>query len=384
MMNTENPFSTVARAHRRIALDRAFQIARFGPADTANPQVGCVLIDPAGRIRAEGWHRGAGTDHAEVDALRQLPASWADRGHELTAVITLEPCHHTGRTGPCAQALLEAGIATVVYAMDDPTPTARGGADFLASHGVQVIGPVDPVAGYRLLGTWLARTLPRPQITVKWAQSVDGRIAAPDGTSQWITGPTARADAHRRRAAADAILVGTGTVLADDPALTARTAQGELLVPADEQPVPIVLGSRDIPDTAAVHRSPALAARGLHSAVRLTPQHPGELLLEFASLRDQGITSVLVDGGPRVISSLIREHLVDEFLIYTAPVLLGGPRTALDDIGVTSLEQAPPLIIHERHQLGADHVTIATPAPYVIPSTTEEHHPIAYSPDRRP
>src|SRR5690606_16165638 len=158
-----------------------------------------------------------------------------------TAVVTLEPCNHTGRTGPCALALIEAGVSRVIYSLDDPGAVSGGGADRLRAAGVDVETGEQVDRAHELNADWLtAQRRGRPQFTVKWAQRLDGRAAAADGTSQWITGPEARADVHRRRAAADAIVVGTGTILTDDPALTAR--DGDALY--DHQPIPVVIGSR--------------------------------------------------------------------------------------------------------------------------------------------
>src|SRR5690606_38461205 len=200
------------------AMRRALELAERGPVTGGNPQVGCVLLDDAGRIVAEGWHRGAGTPHAEVDALSHLTDA---RG--LTAVVTLEPCNHTGRTGPCSEALVAAGIARVVYAVSDPGRVSAGGAARLRAGGVEVIPGVLAAEAAELLPVWLtAAARGRPWVTVKWASTLDGRAAAADGTSQWITGTAARQRVHEQRAASDVILVGTGTVFADDPALTAR------------------------------------------------------------------------------------------------------------------------------------------------------------------
>src|SRR5690606_4979248 len=233
----------------RDAMSRALWLATHGPRGV-NPQVGAVILSPAGEIIAEGWHRGAGTAHAEVDALSKLAPGQADGA---TAVVTLEPCNHTGRTGPCSQALIDAGITRVIYALDDPGEASSGGADRMRAAGLDVVAGLDAGAARELIHGWLTvQRLGRPHVTVKWAQSLDGRAAASDGSSQWITGPAARADVHRRRAEADAIVVGTGTLLADDPALTAR--DGDALLP--HQPIPVVIGSRETPAAAAVHRHP--------------------------------------------------------------------------------------------------------------------------------
>ncbi|MEB0267804.1 bifunctional diaminohydroxyphosphoribosylaminopyrimidine deaminase/5-amino-6-(5-phosphoribosylamino)uracil reductase RibD, partial [Cryobacterium sp. 10I5] len=209
---------------REHLMRRALSLAANGPATGPNPRVGCLIVDADGTVLAEGWHRGAGTAHAEVDALAHLPAG-AARG--ATAIVTLEPCNHTGRTGPCSVALIEAGVNRVVYAVSDPGHASSGGAERLRAAGVEVVGGVLAVEAEAFLADWLvAARLGRPFVTLKWASSLDGRAAAADGSSRWITGIDARLDVHRRRAGSDAILVGTGTVLADDPALTARADDG--------------------------------------------------------------------------------------------------------------------------------------------------------------
>ncbi len=187
-----------------------------------NPRVGCVLLSPAGEVLAVGRHRGAGTPHAEVDALAQLDSLGASADGS-TAVVTLEPCNHRGRTGPCAVALVEAGVARVVYAQTDPNPVAAGGTSVLEAAGVEVVRGVLLDEAVALNPYWtFAVSHGRPFVTWKLAATLDGRSAAADGTSRWITSAQSRADVHRLRASVDAVLVGTGTVLADDPALTAR------------------------------------------------------------------------------------------------------------------------------------------------------------------
>lgn len=341
-------------------MSHAIELARRGPAGDVNPQVGCVLLDPEGHTVAEGWHCGVGSEHAETAALAALPPEWRDRSNELTAVVTLEPCNHTGHTGPCAVALRDFGIGAVAFAQSDPT-AAAGGAETLRKAGVEVLGGVLADEAAELLAPWLERTnahshagappANRPQVTVKWAQTLDGRAAAADGTSQWITGPDARADVHRWRAEADAILVGTGTLLADDPALTARSEDGGLLVPAAEQPVPVVLGRRAIPHNARVLRHPALSAHGLTTPIQLTGE---DLEADLAALAAQGIERLFVEGGPTVASALIAQGLVDEVLVYVAPALLGGPGLALGDIGAGSMEQIRRLDVIATERLGHD------------------------------
>lgn len=328
----------------RDAMRRAFALALRGPRGV-NPQVGAVILSSSGDVLAEGWHRGAGTHHAEVDALSKLAAG-AARG--ATAVVTLEPCSHTGRTGPCAEALAGAGVARVVYATDDPGDYSGGGSEILRAAGVDVDSGVLSHEGTALLASWLdVQRLGRPHVTVKWAQSLDGRAAASDGTSQWITGPEARADVHRRRAAADAIVVGTGTTLADDPALTARRPDGSL---DEHQPVPVVLGTREVPADAAVRRHP-------HSLL----QYPGDDLdAVLADLRERGVHRVFVEGGPAVASSFLRAGLVDEVVAYVAPVLIGGSGAALTNLGVDTIGEARRLAVTSVDLLGEDLRIVAT------------------------
>ncbi len=343
--------STVEQDAMRLAL----QLALRGPRGV-NPQVGAVLLSPAGEVLAEGWHDGAGTPHAEVDALSKLAPGAASGA---TAVVTLEPCNHTGRTGPCSEALIAAGVTRVVYAIADPGDHSSGGGARLRAAGVDVEQGLLAEEAQALLDSWLTvQRLGRPHVTVKWAQSLDGRAAASDGTSQWITGPAARADVHRRRALADAIVAGTGTVLADDPALTARAADGSLL---PHQPVPVVVGARAVPEDAALRRHP-------HAFL----QYAGDLPAMLEDLRTRGVQRVFVEGGPAVAASFLREGLADELLVYVAPVLLGGDRLALRDIGVTTISDARRLAVASVLPLGDDVLYVAHPAPERADSPSSE------------
>ena len=333
-----------------FAMRRALELAANGPAIGVNPRVGCVLVTSNGDVLAEGWHRGAGTAHAEVDALTNLVATGgpnAARG--ATALVTLEPCNHTGRTGPCAQALIEAGVTRVVYAVADPGRHSAGGAKTMRAAGITAQGGLLAREGAAFLGDWLiAARLGRPFVSVKWAASLDGRAAASDGSSQWITGTPARLDVHRRRSAADAILVGTGTVLADDPSLTARDATGELLA---AQPIPVVVGRRVVPETAAVRRHPREA--------RFYPTD--DLAAVLADLLAHGIRSVFLEGGPTLASAFVAAGLVDEYLVYLAPTLLGGPRLAIGEIGVETITGQRRLMIDQLERLGDDVLLVARP-----------------------
>ncbi len=330
------------------AMRRALDLSTRGPARGINPRVGCVILSAHGEVLAEGWHRGAGTAHAEVDALARLEPG---RARGATAVVTLEPCNHTGRTGPCAEALIDAGIARVVYAVSDPGEHSSGGADRLRAAGVEVLGGVLADEVGALLDDWIFATRHRrPRITVKWASSLDGRAAAADGSSRWITGPVARADVHRRRAVADAIAVGTGTILADDPSLTARAPDGGLF---ETQPVPVIFGRRNVPADAAVTRHPrapilldgADLPRGLHE------------------LQQRGIRSLFLEGGPTLASAFLAAGLVDELLVYLAPMLIGGPRLAIGDLGVASIDDARRFDFAAVERLGDDLLLVAHPIP---------------------
>lgn len=333
--------------HQRFEapMRRAFELAQRGPITGGNPRVGCVLLDEAGNVVAEGWHQGAGTPHAEVHALSQVPDP---RG--LTAVVTLEPCNHTGRTGPCAVALLEAGIARVVYSVTDPGAVSGHGAERLAAAGIPVIHGVLEAEGERLLHPWLeVLRRGRPWVTVKWAATLDGRAAAADGTSQWITGAAARQRVHEQRAASDAILVGTGTVLADDPALTARGDGGELV---PDQPLPVVVGERPIPADARLHRHPrGVLETGTRDLVRI-----------LEDLHARAIRRVYVEGGPTLASAIIAAGLADEYAVYVSPSLLGGDKLAIGDLGIPSMDGVRRLRFTSVEQLGDDILILAKEA----------------------
>jgi diaminohydroxyphosphoribosylaminopyrimidine deaminase/5-amino-6-(5-phosphoribosylamino)uracil reductase len=332
------------------AMRHALALASHGPVTGGNPQVGCVLLDANGDRVAEGWHRGAGTAHAEVDALSKLAAAGRSDARGLTAVVTLEPCSHHGRTGPCADALIEAGIARVVYAVPDPGAESGGGAKRLLEAGVEVIGGVLSAEVEEFLRPWLtAVRLGRPHVVVKWASTLDGRAAADDGTSQWITGEAARQRVHEQRSQVDAILVGTGTVLADDPSLTARGGDyGEFL---RFQPLPVVIGERPVPADAKLRSHPAglleTGTRDLQGVLR--------------DLYGRGIRRVLVEGGPTLASAVIAADLADELFVFLAPVLLGGRGLAVADLGVSTLADAKRLGITSVETLGADLLVVARP-----------------------
>ena len=308
------------------AMDAALAAARQGPRG-ANPLVGAVVIKADGTRIVTGHHRGAGTAHAEADAIDQAQAAGLDLSG-ATMVVTLEPCNHCGRTGPCAQAIIGAGIADVVYAVDDPHDPAAGGAATLRAAGVRVRSGLGAEAALELNRRWFdAVAATRPFVTLHIAQTLDSRIAASDGTSQWISSPESLADNHALRGRIDAILVGTQTVLVDNPRLTARGADGE---PAARQPLRVVMGYRGIPDGAAINGDDG-------KVLHLPTRDPREALDELFAA---GVRHLMVEGGSRILSAFLAAGLVDELIVYLAPTLLGAGTPALEDLGITTLAEA--------------------------------------------
>jgi diaminohydroxyphosphoribosylaminopyrimidine deaminase/5-amino-6-(5-phosphoribosylamino)uracil reductase len=267
----------------------------------------------------------------------------------LTAVVTLEPCAHTGKTGPCAEALLNADIARVVYAVSDPGAASGGGAELLSAAGVEVISGVEASSGEALVERWLhSVTASRPWVTLKWAMSLDGRAAAADGTSQWITGEETRAKVHRDRSEHDAIIVGINTVLVDNPRLTARTPEGDLY---PHQPLAIVMGHRDVPQDALIREHPG--------GFEHVNDHDVQALL--TSLGERDIRSVYVEGGATLASAFLAEGLVNELHITMGPLLLGGPNLAITDLGASTMADAHHLSITDIQRLAEDIVLTARP-----------------------
>ncbi len=312
--------SAQVTAAMRLAVDQAQAVKG---STYPNPPVGAVILASDGDVAGVGATLPPGGAHAEVVALRAA----GDRASGGTAVVTLEPCNHHGRTPPCVDALLAAGIAAVVYAVGDPNPAAAGGAGRLRSAGVAVTGGVcaDEVSGGPLREWLQKQRTGTPHDTWKFATSIDGRSAAADGSSQWITSEAAREDLHRRRAAADAIIVGTGTVFADNPSLTARLRDGSL---APQQPLRVVVGEREISPESAVLSSDS-------ATLQLRTRDPVEVIRALADRTD-----ILLEGGPTLAGAFLRAGVVHRILAYVAPILLGGPVTAVDDVGVTSIVNA--------------------------------------------
>lgn len=338
----DEPASGALSSAEANALARALDLAvspgtSLGP----NPQVGCVLLDRTGATVAEGFHRGAGHPHAEAEALANLPPG--SRPH--TAVVTLEPCRHVGRTPPCATALIDAGVSRVVIGCLDPTPEAGGGAAVMRQAGLEVTSDVPPELAARaaaLIEPWqfgLAHR--RPMVTWKVASTLDGRSAAADGTSQWITSAASRRDVHRLRALHDVIMVGTGTALVDDPALSVRDADG---VPAPHQPLRVVMGMRPIPPHYQIHQGPTPARF-------FTTRDPHAVLEELFAA---GKRRVFLEGGSALAAAFLRVGLIDEIVAYVAPVVLGAGAPIIGSLGIDTISSAKRFRIQNIAVIGAD------------------------------
>nr|WP_073189108.1 bifunctional diaminohydroxyphosphoribosylaminopyrimidine deaminase/5-amino-6-(5-phosphoribosylamino)uracil reductase RibD [Tessaracoccus bendigoensis] len=339
------------------AMERALRLAEKGPVADPNPRVGCVLIRD-GQVIAEGWHEGAGTLHAEVMALTRAGA--AARG--ATAVVTLEPCNHTGRTGPCSVALLDAGVARVVYAQADPNPVASGGAERLRAAGVPVTGDVLAERAEAVNDSWsFARRNQRPHVTWKFAASLDGRSAAADGTSNWITGDLMRQAMNRRRGRCGAVVVGTGTILTDDPRLTAREDDG---APSPHQPLRVVVGKTPVPGSARV--------RGTDGRFRQYAGHDPRAVLE--SLLAEGVHRVWLEGGPRLAAAWWRAGVIDQVIACLAPALLGTGRAAVADLGIDTLAGIARLRLTEVLRHGDDIALVCVP-PTATQTQIAVNHP---------
>ena len=274
-----------------------------------NPRVGCLIVAPDGSVVGRGYHRGAGTPHAEVIALRDA----GDRAMGSTAVVTLEPCRHVGRTGACTEALLAAGVSQVVFGQPDPTEAAGGGADVLRAAGVRVTDGVLADEAEHINEAWtFAVRNGRPMVTWKAAVSLDGRVAGAGGGPTAITGEPARERVHDLRASVGAIIVGTGTVLVDDPELTVRRPGAAPASP----PVRVVMGTRTIPAEARV--------RGTAAPTVFTGATSPTVVL--TDLFGSGVRHALLEGGPALAASFLAAGLIDRVEWYIAPLLLGaGP-----------------------------------------------------------
>jgi diaminohydroxyphosphoribosylaminopyrimidine deaminase/5-amino-6-(5-phosphoribosylamino)uracil reductase len=380
-------------------MERALALARQGfRSTTPNPRVGCVLVSAAGAFVAEGWHRRAGEAHAEVHALRAA----GEQARGSTVYVTLEPCAHFGRTPPCSNALIDAGVARVLVAMEDPNPLVAGrGLDRLREAGIEVrCGLLEDEARELNLGFVSRMTRGLPWVRLKVAASLDGRTALPDGRSQWITGAAARADGHAWRARACGILTGIGTVRDDDPRLTVRDlpesdgaqigqsighSTRQSMGQPIRQPLRVLVDSRLEVDSGAklVRAGGLLLAHALDEhwlatgpmadKARLLQDHgvelwssstsasattssPGKVDLGalLAELARRGVNELHVEAGAGLNGSLVREARVDELLVYLAPALLGDSRAMFNLEPPDALESAKRLYFHEMVKVGDD------------------------------
>jgi len=354
--------------HEALTLARA----AIGLTDP-NPRVGCVLVAADGRVIGRGHTQRAGGPHAEVMALRDAVANGqSPRG--ATAHVTLEPCAHHGRTPPCCDALIEAGIARVVMAMEDPFPLVAGqGAARLRAAGIEVVEGELADEAYELnIGFFSRVQRGRPWVRLKAAVSLDGRTALNNGASQWITGPDARADGHAFRKRASAVLTGVGTLLEDNPRLDVRLVETVL------QPLRVIVDSRldtppasrmlDAPGAALIYaaapdesRRAALESRGVQIALMPGPSGKVDLTAMLENLAARGINELHVEAGHKLNGSFVREGLVDEFLIYMAPKLLGAGRELAAFGPLESLQGSLALRFVSVTQIGDDLRLIARP-----------------------
>lgn len=351
-----------------IAMMReAIALARHGRQTAApNPMVGCVLVRD-GVVVGRGWHARPGEAHAEVMAI----ADAGESARGATAYVTLEPCNHTGRTGPCVDALINAGVSEVVYAVADPNPLAAGGAARLAAAGVATLSGVAEKEARELMRGWLhSAHYARPLVIAKVAMSLDGRIATRTGQSKWLTGAPARRLAHELRADMDAILVGKGTLSADDPALTARLDQTtftplRVVLDTDGSSHPgakayersgrgaLLVTTRACPDA----RRRRFEASGVDVAVCGTgPNGQVDLTDALAALHHRGVLSVMVEGGGAALGAFLDADLIDELHLFYAPILLGGGKPGFDGIGVDQVANGNNFVFDAPEPVGVDFV----------------------------
>ncbi|MDG4830431.1 bifunctional diaminohydroxyphosphoribosylaminopyrimidine deaminase/5-amino-6-(5-phosphoribosylamino)uracil reductase RibD [Solwaraspora sp. WMMD1047] len=333
------------------AMRRAIELAARGLGTTSpNPVVGCVLLDAAGTIVGEGFHAYAGGPHAEIVALAQA----GERARGGTAVVTLEPCAHTGRTGPCTDALIAAGVARVVVGVAEPNPVASGGTATLRAAGVTVETGVRAAEAEAGNIAWLTSTRRGwPYVIWKYAATLDGRVAAADGSSMWITGEAARMDVHKLRGTVDAVVVGVGTVLADDPRLTARNLRDGSL--AIRQPLRVVVDSSGrTPVDARVRDAAADTWIVTTADVGADPAGRVDLAAMLTGLHRRGVRAVLLEGGPVLAGAFLAAGLVDKVVGYLAPKLLGAGPAALGDAGIGAISDVIDLEYVDITPIGAD------------------------------
>jgi diaminohydroxyphosphoribosylaminopyrimidine deaminase / 5-amino-6-(5-phosphoribosylamino)uracil reductase len=317
-------------AYARLASLSAANLGKTAP----NPNVASAIYSADGTLIAEGAHnRLLSPDHAEVVAIKKV----GDGARGSTIVVSLEPCNHSGTTGPCVDAIIEAGITRVIYAVKDPNPIAAGGADRLKKAGIEV----EFIASRQLQETqraWLHLIATgRPYFIWKIAATLDGRIAASDGTSQWISSHESREDVQYLRSQSDAILIGTGTALADNPTLRPRIEGANV-------PLRIVMGAREVPAEFNLND-------GKSQTIFIKSRSTEELL---QALEQIPVNQVLVEAGSSLGSALFAAGVIDEIVLYQAPIVLGSGKSWLDDIGATNISQARKLSLISSEQIGPD------------------------------
>ena len=304
-------------------MQRAIALSENALGRTApNPIVGALIVATDGSVIAEGFHdRLTAPDHAEVVALKIA----GDKARGATMYVTLEPCNHTGTTGPCTQAIIDAGIKSVVYAVTDPNPVASGGAAVLKAAGIDVVAGVGQEEATYSNRAWLTKIIKgRPFITWKVAATLDGKVAAMDGTSKWITNEASRADVQKVRRSVDAIMVGTQTVIADDPHLVPRDAK------EGANPLRIVCGTQELPKGAQVFDA-AAPTKVIASK---------DLEVIAAELLATGVNHILLESGPTLASAMLHGCMLDELMIYQGPSLLGAGKNFVADLGAVTLDHA--------------------------------------------
>ena len=314
------------------AMARAIDCARLGLGNTyPNPIVGAVITSATGEIVSEGFHQGG--DHAEVIAIntaKEIPAG-------AILYVSLEPCSHHGKTPPCVDAIINSGIKKVVYAVNDPNPAAAGGADRLRAAGIEVESGIGEVQARLENRAWLTKMeLGRPRITWKIASTMDGKVAASDGSSKWITGELARTDVAHMRSQFDAIITSTATVIADDPLMTSKGF--------GKNPVRIVMGRTEINAGAQIMDSSA-------ETIFIKSQNLKDLI---ALANERGFNQVLIESGPTFGTALLREDLIDEIVLFQAPTLFGSGKSAIGDLGITNISGRLDFEISDVEMIGSD------------------------------
>jgi diaminohydroxyphosphoribosylaminopyrimidine deaminase/5-amino-6-(5-phosphoribosylamino)uracil reductase len=314
------------------AMAHAIECARLGLGKTfPNPIVGAVITTATGELISEGFHQGG--DHAEVIALnaaKEIPVG-------SILYVTLEPCNHHGKTPPCVDAIIKSGIKKVVYAVSDPNPAAAGGAERLRAAGIEVQSGIGEEEARLVNRAWLTKMeLGRPHITWKIASTMDGKVAASDGSSKWITGELARTDVAQMRSQVDAIVTSTSTVIADDPLMTSKGF--------GKDPVRIVMGTTEIKAVAQIFND-------LAETVLVKSRNLKELI---TLANERGFNQLLIESGPTFGTALLRENLIDEIVLFQAPTLFGSGTPAIGDLGITNISGRLDFEISDVEMFGSD------------------------------